>query len=140
MYCKAKKKFQSDPKFFKIFIFQNLLQKNVLKGRILIYADSGPPRYVLWCCVCICYQPLTFIQIGSGHTVLHHHLSWQIYDFSKFILLLLTLMTLMCKRMMMSKLSKEKSCRPFGIWLAIRLWSESYLLRTYVYILCSRIG
>ena len=38
-----------------------------------------------------------------------------------------TLMTLMCKRMMMSKLSKEKSCRPFGIWLAIRLWSESYV-------------
>ena len=40
-----------------------------LKGGISIYADSGSPRYVLWCCVRICHQLLTFIQIGSGHTV-----------------------------------------------------------------------
>ena len=40
-----------------------------LKGGISIYADSGPPRYVLWCCVGNCHQLLTFIQIGSGHTV-----------------------------------------------------------------------
>ena len=31
--------------------------------------DSGPRRYVLWCHGGICYQPDTFIQIGSGHTV-----------------------------------------------------------------------
>ena len=40
-----------------------------LKGGISIYTDSGPPRYVLWCCGGICHQPDTFIQIGSGHTV-----------------------------------------------------------------------
>ena len=31
--------------------------------------DSGLLRYVLWFCGGICYQPDTFIQIGSGHTV-----------------------------------------------------------------------
>ena len=36
---------------------------------ISIDADSGPPRYVLWCCGGICHQPDTIIQIGSGHTV-----------------------------------------------------------------------
>ena len=40
-----------------------------LKGGISIYADSGPPRYVLWCCCCICHEVLTFFQIGCGHTV-----------------------------------------------------------------------
>ena len=40
-----------------------------LKDGISIYADSGPPRYVLWCCGWICQEVLTFIQIGSGHTV-----------------------------------------------------------------------
>ena len=40
-----------------------------LKGGISIDADSGPLRYVLWCCSGICHQPDTFIQIGSGHTV-----------------------------------------------------------------------
>ena len=40
-----------------------------LKGGISIDADSGPPRYVLWCCGRICHQVLTFIQIGCGHTV-----------------------------------------------------------------------
>ena len=34
---------------------------------ISIDADSGPLRYVLWCCDDICHQPFTFIQIGSGH-------------------------------------------------------------------------
>ena len=41
-----------------------------LKGGISIDVDSGPPRYVLWYCGGICYQPDTFIQISSGHTVL----------------------------------------------------------------------
>ena len=40
-----------------------------LKGGISIDADSGPPRYVLWCCSGICHQLLTFFQIGCGHTV-----------------------------------------------------------------------
>ena len=40
-----------------------------LKGGISIYADSGPPRYVLWCYGCICHEVLTFIQVGCGHTV-----------------------------------------------------------------------
>ena len=31
-----------------------------LKGGISINADSGPPRYVLWCCGGICHQLLTF--------------------------------------------------------------------------------
>ena len=37
---------------------------------ISIDADSGPPRYLLWCCGGICHELLTFIQIGCGHTVL----------------------------------------------------------------------
>ena len=41
-----------------------------LKGGISIDADSGPPRYVLWCCGGICHQVLTFFQIGCGHTVI----------------------------------------------------------------------
>ena len=40
-----------------------------LTGGISIYADSGPPRYVLWCCSGICHEVLTFFQIGCGHTV-----------------------------------------------------------------------
>ena len=40
-----------------------------LKGGISIDADSGPPRYVIWCCGSICYELLNFIQIGCGHTV-----------------------------------------------------------------------
>ena len=40
-----------------------------LKGGISIDADSGPSRYVLWCCGGICHQPDTFFKIGSGHTV-----------------------------------------------------------------------
>ena len=40
-----------------------------LKGGISIDADSGPPRYVLWCCGGMYHQPGTFIQIGSDHTV-----------------------------------------------------------------------
>ena len=49
-------------------VFENFMNWG-LKGGISIYADSGPPRYVLWCCGGICHQPDTFIQIGSGHTV-----------------------------------------------------------------------
>ena len=43
-----------------------------LKGGISINADSGPPRYVLWCCGGIWLEVLTFIQIGCGHTVYVH--------------------------------------------------------------------
>ena len=35
-----------------------------LKGGISIDADSGPPRYVLWCCGGFCHQLLTFFKIG----------------------------------------------------------------------------
>ena len=35
-----------------------------LKGGISIYADSGPPRYVLWCCSGICQQVLTFFKLA----------------------------------------------------------------------------
>ena len=41
-----------------------------LKGCVSINADSGPLRYVLWCCSSICHQLFTFIQIYSGHTVI----------------------------------------------------------------------
>ena len=41
-----------------------------LNGGISIDADSGPPKYVLWCCGGIFHQPDTYIQIGSGHTVM----------------------------------------------------------------------
>ena len=40
-----------------------------LKEGIPVDADSGPPRYVLWCCGGICQEDFTFIQIVSGHTV-----------------------------------------------------------------------
>ena len=66
---KQKKNFGAIRKFLKIFIFENLLHKKCLKGGISIYADFGPPRYVLWCCGGICHEVLTFIQIGYGHTV-----------------------------------------------------------------------
>ena len=56
-------------KILKFFIFENLLHKKCLKGGISIYADFGPPRYVLWCCGGICHEVLTFFQIGCGHTV-----------------------------------------------------------------------
>ena len=70
MYCKAKKFFGAIRKFLKIFIFENLLHEKGLKGGISIDTDSGPHRYVLWCCGGTCRQPDTFIQIGyTGHTV-----------------------------------------------------------------------
>ena len=47
MYYYAKKNFGAIRKFFKIFIFENLHQKKHLKGGISIYADFGPPWYVL---------------------------------------------------------------------------------------------
>ena len=75
MYCKAKKNFGVIGKFLKIFIFENLLHKKRLKGGISIDADSGPPRYVLWCCGGICHQPDTLIKIGSRHTVQCHFIS-----------------------------------------------------------------
>ena len=53
-----------------------------LKGGISIDADSGTPRYVLWCYGGICHQPDTFIQIGSGHTVCNTDMgfSWNKFD------------------------------------------------------------
>ena len=42
---------------------------NFMKWGLSIDADSGPPRYVLWCCGGICHELLTFFQIGCGHTV-----------------------------------------------------------------------
>ena len=41
-----------------------------LEGGISIDADSGPPRYVLWCCGGMYHQPDTFVQIGSDHNVI----------------------------------------------------------------------
>ena len=41
------------------------------KGGISIDADCGPPRQVLSYCRSICQEDFTFIQIGSGHTVLY---------------------------------------------------------------------
>jgi hypothetical protein len=69
--CNVKQKQISERSefFLKIFIFENLLHKKRLKCGISIYADFGPPRYVLWCCGGICYEVLTFFQIGCGHTV-----------------------------------------------------------------------
>ena len=52
------------------FLFFWNFMKWGLKGGISIDADSGPPRYVLWCCGGIYHQPDTFIKIGCGHTVL----------------------------------------------------------------------
>ena len=49
-------------------VFENFMKWG-LKGAISNDADSGPPRYVLWCCGGICQEDFTFIQIGSGHTV-----------------------------------------------------------------------
>ena len=47
MYCKAEKNFGAIRNFLKFFIFENLLHKKRLKGEISIYADFGPPRYVI---------------------------------------------------------------------------------------------
>ena len=43
------------------------------REKFSIDANSGPLRYVLWCCGSICHQPFTFIQIYSGHTVWGHN-------------------------------------------------------------------
>ena len=48
--------------------FENFMKWG-LKGGISIDADSGPPRYVLWCFGSRSHDFFTFIQIGSGHTV-----------------------------------------------------------------------
>ena len=49
-----------------------------LKGGISIEADSGPPRYVLWCCGGICHQLPNFFKIGCCHTVTSMHLNYWI--------------------------------------------------------------
>ena len=77
MYCKAKKKFRSNPKIFENFHFWKFTPKKSLKGGISIYADFGPPRYVLWCCGGICHELLIFFQIGCGHTVSYFTLFFQ---------------------------------------------------------------
>ena len=47
MYFEAEKNFGAIRNFLKFFIFENLLHKKRLKGEISIYADFGPPRYVI---------------------------------------------------------------------------------------------
>ena len=47
MYCIAKTNFGAIQNFLKISIFENLLKEKRPKGGISIYADFGPPRYVL---------------------------------------------------------------------------------------------
>ena len=64
MYCKAKKNFGAIRNFLNFFIFENLLHKKGLKGGISIDADSGPPRYVLWCCDSIFHDVFISIKIG----------------------------------------------------------------------------
>ena len=76
-FCSWKKKLLVWKKFFWNFM------KWGLKGGISIYADSGPPRYVLWCCGCICHEVLTFIQIGCGHTVGYQLIFFLLYFFSE---------------------------------------------------------
>ena len=56
-----------------------------LKDGISTDADSGPPRYVLWCCGGICHQPDTFIKIGCGHTVCKDLLKEEFLDWIKFL-------------------------------------------------------
>ena len=49
---------------------QDLLNKKLRSERgISINADSGPLRYLLWCCGSRSQEECTFIQIGSSHTV-----------------------------------------------------------------------
>ena len=47
-----------------------LLSKFWSERGISIDTDSGPLRYVLWCCGSICHQLFTFIQIGCDHIVI----------------------------------------------------------------------
>ena len=49
-------------------VFENFMKWS-LKGGISI-DGSCPPRYILWCCGSMYHQPDTFIQIGSGDTVI----------------------------------------------------------------------
>ena len=59
-----------DPLFENFYFLEYMYWVNLgLKGVISIDADSGPPRYVLWCCSGICHQVLIFFQIVCGHTV-----------------------------------------------------------------------
>ena len=51
-------------------IFENFM-KWCLKGGISIDTDSGPLGYVLWFCGSRSQDFFTFIQIGSGHTVIY---------------------------------------------------------------------
>ena len=50
--------------------FLKILWSEVWKGGISIDTDSGPLWYVLLCCGSRSQDFFTFIQIGSGHTVL----------------------------------------------------------------------
>ena len=74
----------------KLLVWKKLLLKfyEVRSERgVSIDSDSGPPRYVLWCCGGICHQVLTFFQIGCGHTV------WEIWKFNESKILVCTSMT-----------------------------------------------
>ena len=50
--------------------YENLTIYLTLLGTLVKKADSGPLGYVLWCCGIRIQDFFTFIQIGSGHTVL----------------------------------------------------------------------
>ena len=52
----------------KLYFIENSFWK-LYEVRSEIDADSGPLGYVLWCCGSRSWEELTFIQIGSGHTV-----------------------------------------------------------------------
>ena len=64
MYCKAKKNSERSEKFWKFLFLKIYFLKKHLKGGISIYADFGPPNYVLWCCVGICHEVLTFFRLA----------------------------------------------------------------------------
>ena len=88
---KKQKKIWSDPKICEHFHFW----KN---------ADSGTPRYVLWCCGGICHQPNTFIKIGSGHTVCSEYHFQLYYCSSPFHLIFFSVGT---------KMNLEYKCKLF---------------------------
>ena len=64
MYCKAKKNSEQFKNFWKFLFLEIYIIKKGLKGGISIDADSGPPRYVLWCCGGICHQLLFFLRLA----------------------------------------------------------------------------
>ena len=57
--------------YLKKTFFEKFMKRG-LKGGISIDADYGHLGYALWCCGSRSQDFLTFIQIGSGHTVLRY--------------------------------------------------------------------